>query len=67
MPTVADLGWTSEYAAQVRALFVMTGWAEGWDDPDMDVYDDIHAGLEDIEAGRVEKFSRTRDLLEDKE
>lgn len=38
---IADLGWTPEYAAQVRAMFVMTGWAEDWDDPDMEDYDDL--------------------------
>lgn len=37
--TITDLGWTREQAAVVRGLF--SAIAEDWDDPAMDVYDDL--------------------------
>lgn len=43
MTTIAELGWTPEFAAKVRAFFEVAGWAEDWDDTEMDVYDDDNA------------------------
>lgn len=37
--TIHDLGWTKEQAAEVRALFACI--AEDWDDPEMDIYNDL--------------------------
>lgn len=36
--TIDDLGWAPEYAAHVRGL--LAAFAEDWDDPIMDVYND---------------------------
>jgi hypothetical protein len=35
--TIADLGWTEEQAAEIRAQ--LASFAEDWDDPAMDIYD----------------------------
>lgn len=37
--TIDDLGWTREQAAIIRGLFGAI--ADDWDDPSMDVYDDL--------------------------
>jgi hypothetical protein len=37
--TIEDLGWTPEEAKQIRAQFGL--FAEDWDDPAMDVYNDL--------------------------
>jgi|GEM_PF-4513576 len=37
--TIDDLGWTKEQAIAVRGLF--GSFAEDWDDPAMDVYNDL--------------------------
>lgn len=37
--TIDDLGWTTEDAARIRAQ--LAAFAEDWDDPTMDVYDDV--------------------------
>jgi uncharacterized protein (DUF433 family) len=34
---IADLGWTPEYAAELRLR--LRTFADDWDDPEMDVYD----------------------------
>lgn len=47
MTTIADLGWTPEYAASVRGMFELLGWAEDWDDLDMAVYDDLEVELQE--------------------
>jgi hypothetical protein len=36
--TLRDIGWTREEARRVRAKFA--SFAEDWDDPRMDVYDE---------------------------
>ena len=36
---VESLGWTKDEAAEVRAR--LGAFAEDWDRPDMDVYDDL--------------------------
>lgn len=36
---VEELGWTRDKALEIRAQFA--SWAEVWDDPDMDVYNDL--------------------------
>jgi len=36
--TIGDLGWTREEATYVRGMF--GSFAEDWDDPSMNVYDD---------------------------
>jgi len=36
--SIDDLGWTQERAAQVRAR--LSSFAEDWDDPEMDIYDE---------------------------
>lgn len=38
--TIDDLGWSPEYAAQVRSQFAT--FAEDWDDPAMDIYDELY-------------------------
>lgn len=37
--TIADLGWTQEQAISIRGMFGSI--LEDWDDPSMDVYDDL--------------------------
>ena len=37
--TIASLGWSREKAAAVRAS--LASFASGWDDPDMDIYDEL--------------------------
>lgn len=37
--TIADLGWTPEQAAAIRAQ--LAAFADDWDDPAMDVYDEL--------------------------
>jgi hypothetical protein len=37
---VADLGWTPDRAASVRAQ--LGSFEEDWLDPEMDVYDEVH-------------------------
>ncbi|GIK64925.1 MAG: hypothetical protein BroJett018_27190 [Chloroflexota bacterium] len=37
--TIEDLGWTPDQAAAIRAQ--LSAFAEDWDDPAMDVYDEI--------------------------
>ena len=36
--SIADLGWTQEHAAHVRAR--LSSFAEDWDDPEMDIYNE---------------------------
>jgi len=38
-PLVRDLGWTEEEAADTRAR--LRHFAEEWDAPEMDAYDDL--------------------------